>query len=147
MKEHDRKQLEELWLEGCGYSNISKALNLNVNTVKSYCRRHGYIGDRGKAVAAQANGKKEESRCKYCGSFIIQNSESKKKIFCSDRCRMNWWNSHQELVRRKAEYEFVCENCGRNFKAYGNAKRKYCCHRCYIEHRYHKEHQEQSKDT
>ena len=28
--------------------------------------------------------------------------------------------------------------CGRLFTAYGNKKRKYCSHRCYIEHRYDK---------
>lgn len=33
-------------MQGYGSMRIAKELGLNVNTVKSYCRRHGYIGDR-----------------------------------------------------------------------------------------------------
>lgn len=31
---------------------------------------------------------------------------------------------------------FVCPSCGREFTAYGNAGRKYCCHPCYIAARF-----------
>lgn len=74
--------------------------------------------------------------------FYCLEGRGKEKIFCSDSCRMKWWNSHQELVDRKAEYDFVRRNCGRLFTAYGNKERKYCSHRCYIEHRYSKKEQE-----
>lgn len=74
--------------------------------------------------------------------FYCLKEWGKEKIFCSDNCRMKWWNSHQELVNRKAEYVFVCRNCGKLFTAYGNKERKYCSHSCYIEHRYSKKEQE-----
>ena len=47
-----------------------------------------------------------------------------------------WWNSHLDLVKRKAIYHFTCPTCGREFTAYGNAHRKYCSHSCYIEDRF-----------
>lgn len=32
------------------------------------------------------------------------------------------------IIDRKAYYGFVCPNCGKEFRTYGNSKRKYCCH-------------------
>ena len=33
-------------------------------------------------------------------------------------------------------YTFICPECGKEFTAYGNAKRKYCSHVCYIAARF-----------
>lgn len=55
--------------------------------------------------------------------FYYLEEWDKEKNLRSDSCRMKWWNSHQELVNRKAEYIFVCRNCGRLFTAYGNKER------------------------
>ena len=141
MKESDKKKIEELWLQGYGSKKIADKLGINVNTVKSFCRRHGLSGDRQQERFNNTDIVVEEPRCKCCGSSIAWRSGTKKKIFCSDSCRMKWWNSHQELVNRKAEYVFVCHNCGKLFTAYGNKERKYCTHSCYIEHRYGKKEQ------
>lgn len=142
MKESDKKKIEELWLQGYGSTKIADKLGINVNTVKSFCRRHGLSGDRQQEKFNNLDIAVKEPRCKCCGSSIVWRSGAKKKIFCSNSCRMKWWNSHQELVDRKAEYDFVCRNCGRLFTAYGNKERKYCSHRCYIEHQYSKKEQE-----
>lgn len=142
MKESDKKKIEELWLQGYGSTKIANKLGINVNTVKSFCRRHGLSGDRQREKFNSLDTGVKEPRCKCCGSFLVQRNDAKKIIFCSDNCRMKWWNSHQELVDRQAEYVFVCRNCGRLFTAYGNKERKYCYHSCYIEHRYSKKAQE-----
>ena len=76
--------------------------------------------------------------CKTCGTVVIQTPGRKAKKFCSDRCRMKWWNSHADQVNKKATYDLVCMNCGCSFQAYGNSKRKYCCHECYVEDRFGK---------
>ena len=34
---------------------------------------------------------------------------------------MAWWNKHQDLVKRTAVYEFTCQACGKEFKAYESA--------------------------
>lgn len=136
MKDYEKKKIAELWMQGYGSMRIAKELGLNVNTVKSYCRRHGYIGDRKQMLKSWTDEEIVEPRCKCCGIFIVQKSETKKKMFCSDKCRMAWWNSHQDFVNKKAQYVFVCQNCGKQFSVYGNKGRKFCSHNCYIEHRY-----------
>ena len=35
-------------------------------------------------------------------------------------------------VNKKAFYTLTCKHCGKEFTAYGNQKRVYCCHDCYI---------------
>lgn len=46
------------------------------------------------------------------------------------------YNSNLDKVNRKANYEFICPHCKKLFSAYGNKKRKYCSHACYIEDRF-----------
>ena len=74
--------------------------------------------------------------CKNCGTVIVQSPKRKKKLFCCDKCRMEWWKNHPERLNRKAVYEFTCPECGNAFTAYGNAGRKYCSYECYIKHRF-----------
>ena len=62
--------------------------------------------------------------------------KKKRKVFCSAECRVRWWNAHPYMVNQKAVYHFVCAYCGKEFTAYGNNKRKYCCHACYIKDRF-----------
>lgn len=76
--------------------------------------------------------------CQCCGIKVIQNPKRKQKKFCSDKCRNMWWNSHLELVNKKAIYECKCKYCGRAFKVYGNENRKYCSRECYIAGRFRK---------
>ena len=71
-------------MQGYGSMRIAKEMGLNVNTVKSYCRRHGYIGDRKQMLKSWTDEEIVEPRCKCCGIFIVQKSGTKKKMFCSD---------------------------------------------------------------
>ena len=70
--------------------------------------------------------------CKRCGTTITSIKGKKRKQFCSDRCRWDWWNSHIKEVNKKAFYTLTCKYCGKEFTAYGNQKRVYCCHDCYV---------------
>ena len=109
--------------EGMTYSEIAQKLNISINTVKSFYRRH-----------TQTNMPK--GQCKQCGKPITQSKRTREKKFCSDKCRWAWWNQNLDKVKRKAIYTFECPNCKKQFTAYGNAKRKYCSHQCYIESRF-----------
>lgn len=71
-------------------------------------------------------------RCMTCGVFVAQPTGRREKKFCSDKCRMAWWNSHPEAINKKAYYILVCEECGKEFESYGNNRRKYCCRNCYL---------------
>ena len=118
--------------QGLGYSKIAVRLGLSENTVKSYCRRAGLTGTA--ECIRQDEG--QELSCRTCGVLVRQNPGRKEKKFCSDACRMKWWNSHKHLVRMKAVYEFECAFCKKPFTVYGNAGRKYCSHACYIADRF-----------
>lgn len=112
------------------YREIAEHLQISVNTVKSYIRRQ--------AIAEDERRRKELgiTMCENCKTEIQQRPGRKHKRFCSDRCRMEWWNNHPNLLNRKAIYEHSCRHCGKEFQAYGNARRKYCSHQCYIADRF-----------
>ena len=121
MTNEECMKIEELQHEGYGYKKIALLLELPVNTVKSYVRRHPVTP----TAAVLAKG------CLHCGAPLAQLPGKKEKKFCSDRCRMAWWNAHPERVNKKAFYKLTCAHCGREFEAYGNAGRKYCSRTCY----------------
>lgn len=74
MKESDKKKIEELWLQGYGSTKIAEKLGINVNTVKSFCRRHGLSGDRQQERFNNTDIVVKEPRCKCCGSSIAWRS-------------------------------------------------------------------------
>lgn len=124
MTDEQKKQIIALRRNGAGYGNIASQLGISINTVKSFCRRH--------SLAAPPT----DSLCEQCGRPIAQNPRRKRKRFCCDACRNKWWNSHLDLVKRKAVYIFTCPTCGKEFTVYGNSHRKFCSHACYIAYRF-----------
>ena len=129
MTDAQKTQIAELRLQGNGYKKIAQLTGISVDTVKSYCRRNPI-------QVAEPKAENHGCSCLCCGSPISQIARQKPKKFCSDRCRNKWWNAHLDLVKRKANYDFTCQHCGRQFSAYGNKNRKYCSHSCYIEDRF-----------
>jgi hypothetical protein len=116
--------------KGVSYGQIAAALNMSVNTVKSFCRRSKIT------VLTTLGNYKYVSYCKKCGEELVQTPKRKKKIFCSFACRMEWWKVHPNSVKRKAVYSFICHFCKNEFTAYGNKGRKFCSHSCYINDRF-----------
>ena len=129
MTNEQKEQIKVLRRQGYGYSKIAQNFSISENTVKSYCRRNGLSSDALNNTAA----------CKYCGKPIIIKEKCKPRQFCSDRCRVAWWNIHQRQSPAKTTYHFVCEKCGAPFESHGNKSRKYCSHDCYIAARFGKE--------
>ncbi len=128
---NEQKQLiSSFRTEGMGYGTIARKMGISENTVKSFCRRNIC---RAEETAPETIA---EHRCLYCGAPVRQNPGRKEKKFCSDKCRNKWWNAHLDQVNRRAVHEIVCANCGKVFSVYGSAPRKYCCHECYVEHRF-----------
>ena len=92
-----------LWrTQGIGYAEIAKRLDLSRDTVKSFCIRN--------KVYVDAQGDK----CKYCARPLVQKEKRKRKLFCSNECRLNWWHEHPENLSRKATYSFTCAGCGKH---------------------------------
>lgn len=124
MTDEQKQQIISLRRNRAGYGSIAATLHISINTVKSFCRRHSLV--------APGN----ESVCEQCGKPIAQNPGRKRKRFCSDACRNIWWNAHLNLVKHKTTHTFTCPNCGKTFTAYGNSRRKYCSHSCYVTYRF-----------
>ena len=122
MTDEQKRQIGSYRTRGKSYRQIAELMNMPISTVKTFCSRNFKS--------------KSGSLCEQCGMPVEQTPGRKHKRFCTDRCRMSWWNSHQDLVKRKANYFITCQHCGKSFISYGNKHRKYCCHECYIEERY-----------
>ena len=80
----------------------------------------------------------DKAICDYCAKWLFNPPTGRRKRFCSNDCRRKWWSGNRDKINKgsKAQYEKTCEGCGKQFIAYGNAKRKYCSHECYVNFRY-----------
>ena len=115
----EKSKIYQLKKEGYGYKKIASELGISVSSVQSFLKRN--------PVDIDLLG-----TCKRCGMTIQSIKGKKRKQFCCDRCRWDWWNSHIKEVNKKAFYTLTCKHCGKEFTAYGNQKRVYCCHDCYV---------------
>ena len=119
MTEEQKKRILHMRLSGMTYAEIADELALSVNTIKSFCRRNI-----------------KTKSCKYCGKSISQPYGTRQKKFCSDKCRMLWWNSHRNDVSKKTISTYKCKCCGKPFQAYASSHRKFCSRICYIMFRF-----------
>lgn len=76
MNEQQKQDIMTLRKQGLGYKKIAQQLNLNLNSVNSYCRNHQLTI---KALSPIL--------CKYCKSALTQKAKQKKRIFCSELFR------------------------------------------------------------
>ena len=89
MTENEHSQIIALQYKGYGYKRIAAETGLALNTVKSFYARH----------PVQSKKPQEQSNsCRNCGKPLEQTPHKRKKMYCSDSCRMTWWNAHLERV-------------------------------------------------
>lgn len=72
----------------------------------------GFCTNSGSEQKHQPSGKTDELRCEDCRGPVKRKPRTKNK--------------------QGPYYRFTCAHCGKPFTAYGNSKRKYCSHSCYI---------------
>lgn len=126
MDDSQRETIKMLFENGHGYTTISKMLGINPSTVKSFIRRQRLNRNSTERLI---------KHCENCGKELFQIAKRKPKRFCCDKCRNLWWNSHLDQVNRKAYYSLRCRNCGKEFQAYGDKYRKFCCLECFKQYR------------
>lgn len=136
MNDMQKSQIAAMRADGVGYVKIAKALGLSENTVKSFCRRNSLTDVEAAHSAPVTENADKAHFCPCCGKPVEQTAGRKEKKFCSDKCRMEWWNTHRDEVRHRNGREIVCPGCGKTFEAYGGSDRKYCSHECYITDRF-----------
>lgn len=127
MTDSEKRQIRAMRFQGMSYSGIGAVLGYSKDTIHSFCRRNDLAGDCSNAIP-----------CKQCGELIRIDKKRQTKKFCSNTCRMAWWNSHLECVNYKSQHDFTCPACGKVFSDYLSQNRKYCSRSCYIQHRYGK---------
>ena len=128
MTEEEKIKIERLKNSGVSCNQIANIMGISLNSVKSYCKRRGFVSPKKNIEGSNAG------TCKNCGNAITQNHGRKHKSFCSDKCRYDWWNKHISEGKEKNKYSHICPNCGKKF--YARKDQKYCCHSCYISSRF-----------
>jgi hypothetical protein len=126
MNGKQKTEIQKMRTAGVSYAKIAATLGISENTVKSFCRRSGL---KSLTNAASASGSLELIYCIYCGAPLRHTTGARKRRFCSDKCRISWWNLNPD--KHSSAREFVCQSCGRVFKSYGGRERKYCSRACY----------------
>ena len=74
MTDEQKQQIIALRRDGAGYGRIAAQLQISINTVKSFCRRHSLV--------ARTDG----SVCEQCGKPIAQNPGRKRKAVYTFTC-------------------------------------------------------------
>lgn len=147
MTEQQEKQIRQMREQGIGYRSIGLMTGLSRDIVRNFCKSHGLAGY-GSALTRNLQEQVMLGRaCLYCGKEIEQPKTGRPKKFCSEKCRREWWKIHPEKMNRRetAMYRMVCIRCGKEFTSYGNRKRKYCSHECYINARFWEDEDENSR--
>lgn len=114
IKQCQKRKAMGLQARGTGYRKIASELDISVNTAKYLCK--------------MSDAKIEVSACKNCGKDAVSYSCFKKKKFCSDECRREWWSKNPEAINRKMK-TYICKNCGKEFLSY-RKEAVYCSRQC-----------------
>ena len=128
-----KEQIRNLRGEGLSYAEIARQVDVSRDAVISFCRRNGLQEIKKPRTAVKTA---VGDVCRECEKPLVQVVGMKRRVFCSKECRVKWWKEHPERLNQKAVYQYTCPHCGKPFSAYGNSKRKYCSHACYISDRF-----------
>ena len=79
----------ELKEKGFGYKRIANELSMKPEAVRYICQKHEQEDLIGK--------------CKNCNLEMKSVKGKKKKTFCSDKCRWQWWNEQRKgIIKNEA---------------------------------------------
>lgn len=135
MTESEKERIRNMRWRDAAYLDIAAALGLPEATVKTFCRRNRLQDSDLQVLKTARQDFAIPAVCIQCGALLVQGIKQKPKRFCSDNCRLAWWNSHREVVKQKKAQKLMCAACGKEFRGY-NAGRKFCSHACYIRTRF-----------
>jgi DNA-directed RNA polymerase subunit M/transcription elongation factor TFIIS len=152
MTSEQKERVLDLRRNGFSYVDISAAVGLHINTVKTFYRRNRLASD---SVAASLPVNTtdpepgnipahpltesqlifQDGICRQCGAALIQQLKTKPRFFCDAKCGSAWRYRHRSDQAGKSTV-LTCARCGNRFYAYGTNHRKYCSHSCYIKDRF-----------
>lgn len=139
MDDRQKREIKRMRLEGKGYRIIAKELDLSRDIVRNFCKKHGLAGYANKGLEIEGKMIRiDQGVCVECGKELVQPKTGRRRLFCCEDCRRDWWKRNNDQVNKKAYYKIRCLCCGKVFEAYGNKDRRYCSHECYVEDRFYK---------
>lgn len=132
MTADEKATIIRLKKSGHSLSAIAQETGISRNTIKTFIRRAGLSETAADKNPETSHGQLPERPCQACGKPVIQYPGKKEKKFCSDSCRMRFWNRCADGANRAGMKAYICLACGATFYAYVNRNRRYCSHECYI---------------
>ena len=113
MREKEKRTIRGMRAAGKLYKEISAELGIEVSALKVFVhwQKHNDV-----------------RRCEQCKKVLPKDAR-KTQRFCSDKCRNDWWYSHQRELQGERLITFVCAVCGKRFTSYKKAK--YCSRACF----------------
>ena len=114
MTTQQMEKITEYRQAGYTQGQIAEMTGLSISSIKSFLRRHAAVSS--------------DDVCPVCGKAIRSKPHHKAKRFCSDHCRLRWWNSHPEQVNR-TRHSQVCAQCGVTFETH-IASQRFCSRSC-----------------
>ena len=141
MTEFQAEQIGNLRRQGVGYRSIGTIVGLSRDIVRNYCKSRGLDGYANDLTVNMQERMSQGKACWCCGREIRQPHTGRRRKFCTEKCRRDWWAAHPEAGKHSetASYHLTCAYCGKAFISYGNKTRKYCSHHCYIRDRFWRE--------
>ena len=119
MTNEEKEKIIRLRMQGLTCAEIGEKMGMKRTTVTTFCSRYNV----------------KLYRCPQCGIVVPQNPNRKPKRFCSDKCRMDWWNRHPEKGNRKPHHTQICPVCHKEFDCFRARGRVYCSRSCYTKSR------------
>ena len=119
MNSTERQKIDDLRKQGYGYGKISKQLGISKSTISSYCK-----------------GSSDSTRCPVCGKKIKIIGGHRKRRYCSDSCRKEYWRLNKDKISRNPTCRYSCFYCHREFYDYKSKNPKFCSLSCYFKSRY-----------
>lgn len=131
MTNNEKADILKMRFDGCSYAQIAEKVQISENTIKSFCRRQR----NNKNIVQNVESVNYDS-CNFCHEPLTHLPKKRRKKFCSNQCRIKFWYQNLDKSQVKSKHFLVCASCTKEFKSYGNKSRRYCCHKCYINHRF-----------
>lgn len=120
VSKENKKTIIEMRKANKSYDYIASQLGLTKSAVQNVCRQAGLAGKKAK----------QRKRCKQCGALLPEDAP-KRKIFCCQKCREDWWNKHQHLVHKRNPVITYCKTCGNPIENHKSYQKQYCNSHCF----------------
>ncbi|MBR6028584.1 MAG: sigma-70 family RNA polymerase sigma factor [Clostridia bacterium] len=115
MTDKEKQLISELRSAGRSYQDIADETGISIGSIKMYFSRSKDTGS--------------APRCEQCNRPLRQDVIRTSRRFCSDKCRVRWWEMHPDKSQSAEQHRFTCAVCGKVF--FSKKPHKYCTRACY----------------